>query len=322
MVAVLHPGQFSTDVPSNCDDHDLVEQSDDIATSSSYVRIVAREAMLMTPILDGLGPLTSRKPLPAIYEHILKCDQDMRLLVQQIPSFLLRDVELQEPEASLTVPWIHTARRTLAISAADKIIMMHRPVLFYAFMNPAFSKTRETCTAAAKTILREHEQAATDGTLSIWTQSAFCITAAMVLGLDLLHRVTHTDDQASEHRHQLARAADRLRARRCDVLAAKAARLIDVFLAVEEDLVIRVMRKRGGNIEGAQREAISDMIQSQEILARFLDFGTDLHVLDTVGPSPASMDSFDLAFNPTDATEDFEAWFQTVFAPIYPESID
>lgn len=303
-------------MPLNCDDHDLAEQSDEVATSSSYVRVVAREAMLMTPVLDGLGPLTARKPLPEIYEHILKCDQDMRLLVQSVPSFLIRDRDLGAPEGA---PWIQTARRTLAISAADKIIMMHRPVLFYSFSNPAFSATRTTCTAAAVTILREHEQAAADGTLSIWTQSAFCITAAMVLGLGLLYRDSHADEQASEHRQMLARAAIRLRARRCDILAAKAARLIDVFLAVEEDLVIRAMRKRGGSVAEAQREAVAEMIQSQEILTRFLDFGTDLHALDAVGPSPASIDSFDLASFPVDtATEDFEAWFQTVFAPVYP----
>ncbi len=201
------------------------------------MRIVAREAVLMTPVLDGLGPLASRKPLPAIYEHILKCDRNMRLLIQQVPPFLLRDAgPPRTPPGSPAPAWLHTARRTLAISAADKIIMIHRPVLFYSFANPAFANTRTTCTAAAMTILREHE--------------AGRLRPRHRVHLDPVGLLHHRRRSARARpappprprrpprppstRHALAKAADRLRARRLDVLAAKAARLIDVFLAVEE----------------------------------------------------------------------------------------
>jgi hypothetical protein len=140
----------------------------------------------------------------------------------------------------------------------------------------------------------------------------------MVLGLELLHRSSHTDEQANHYRTFLVKAAERLRRRRCDVLAAKGARLIDVFLSVEESLVIAMMRKRGGSIEDNQREAIYEIIQNQELLAKFLDFdNTGLQALDMVGPSPISMESFEANFPDIDSIEDFDEWFSTVFEPEY-----
>jgi hypothetical protein len=67
--------------------------------------------------MDGLGPLQSRKPLHEQYGHIIKIDQQMRQLVSRIPPFLLRD-NAKEAE---TRPWLDVARRSLAITAADKV---------------------------------------------------------------------------------------------------------------------------------------------------------------------------------------------------------
>lgn len=66
---------------------------------------------------EGLGPVTARKPLQQQYEHVLRMDQKMRDLVRQIPSFLLRE----DAALSSQVPWLSIARRSLAITAADKV---------------------------------------------------------------------------------------------------------------------------------------------------------------------------------------------------------
>ncbi|KAH8898033.1 hypothetical protein GQ53DRAFT_454101 [Thozetella sp. PMI_491] len=312
---LINRAQFSTPIHVNCDDCDMVEREEAVPTLSSYVRIVAREAVLMPPLLEGLGSVLSRRPIGEIYHHVLRSDQELRKLMRQIPGYLARDNTYLHQHS-----WLPAARRTLAISAADKIIMIHRPVLFYAFQNPAYSQSRTTCIAAATTILREHEQATIEQTVSTWTQSAFCITAIMVLGLELLHRASHTDDQANQYRDMLAKAAERLRGRRSDTLATRGAKLVDSFLGLEEDLVIRVMRKRGGSLEEKKIQIVHDVISNNELLARFLDadlakstFASPLPVLD---PSPF----FEPNFGELDldqGVEDFDIWFNEIFAPDY-----
>ncbi|EPE03043.1 c6 zinc finger domain containing protein [Ophiostoma piceae UAMH 11346] len=275
---IIHPLQYITPLPKNCADYDMVEQDPSVATNSSYVRMLGRTASLIPPLLDGLGPMDNRKPPLEAYKHILECDRMMRTNVAKIPEYLLRD---DGPAAAknASVPWLPLARRTLAISAAEKIIMIHRPVLFDSFQkqnSSAFKQTRTTCVAAAFTILREHEQAIAEQSVSIWTHSAFCITAAVVLGLELFHRTDHTDDTAHTHRQMMARAADRLRVRRCDAIAKRGALLIDTMLAAEEDLVLRMMRtartrKKGDETtEAHQQTIINEMIGSHEITARFM----------------------------------------------------
>ncbi|KAJ9156228.1 C6 zinc finger domain containing protein [Pleurostoma richardsiae] len=309
---VIHPLQFITPLPKNCSDDDMIERDSEVATNSSYVIMLARSAAQIPPLLDGLGPMGARKPIREIYDHVLYCDKEMRASVQRIPVFLLRGTD---PGSGNALPWLPLARRTLAISAAEKIIMIHRPVLFHSFQSPAFSKTRTTCVAAAITILREHEQATAENALSIWTHSAFCVTGAVVLGLELFHRTDHTDDTAHRYRQMMISAAERLRKRRCDAIAQRGAILIDTMLAAEEDLVLRLMRtsRQGGSVESRQRQVINDMIGSHEILTKFLASNTE-----KVGSSPAeqhvSLDDIQATMEMY-TTPDFDSWFNEVFAP-------
>ncbi|KAL1887495.1 hypothetical protein Sste5346_010194 [Sporothrix stenoceras] len=351
---VIHPSQYITPLPQNCNDDDMVARSSSVPTNSSYVRMLGRTASLIPPLLDGLGAMGARKPPAEAYQHILACDRVMRANVAQIPEFLLRD----DASSTSNVPWLALARRTLAISAAEKIIMIHRPVLFDSFQGgPAFRHTRTTCVAAATTILREHEQALAEQTLSIWTHSAFCVTAAVVLGLELFHRTDHTDDTAHNYRQTLARAADRLRHRRADAMAKRGAVLIDTLLAAEEDLVLRMMRttRSGDSTENHQKAIINDMLGRHEIMARFLarappkadgSVGTG-----SAGSTPVAIGSQTMDMSPQaqlpvlqnavvqngnnntnrdhngmnallttmdmDTSQDFESWFNNVFAPVY-----
>ncbi|KAL1303769.1 hypothetical protein AAFC00_007108 [Neodothiora populina] len=240
------PPYCSTDLPMNCDD-DLVPKDPSIPTVSSYCRVLSQLALLMPELAEGLGPVKQRKPLQQQYEHVLRMDQKMREMVRQIPSFMLREDATDQSRA----PWLSIARRSLAITAADKIIMIHRPFLFRAFQSPvntsSYNYTRKTCVAAAMTILREHAAIAASDDLSIWTHTAFCITAAVILCFEVSYRIaTSTNNGASPqygqasgegnddadietYRTAIQAARDRLLARREDVLASRGVTLIDVI---------------------------------------------------------------------------------------------
>ena len=180
------------------------------------------------------------------YSHVLRLDQEMRTLISSFPSCLLKNsTNLKAPHPKFTT-WLPTARRTLAISAADKIIMIHRPVMFRALRSPNFPETRATCLSAAVTILKEHEKQADEEleTLSIWTQTAFCTSAATVLGLELLYGPIHASSNAPEYRQLLSRTARRLRKCRVDTMASRCVSLIEVFLAADAEATNLAARDR------------------------------------------------------------------------------
>lgn len=257
----IHPQQYATGDPRNCDDGDrmnhttggrlLLEKADDLPTISSYNRVLATLARLVPELADGLGPLRARKSLQEQYEHILTMDRKMRQVVRSIPSYFLRE----EPALEAQVPWLGIARQSMAITAAEKIIMVHRPFLFRSFQAAAaamqkkdaksrqeaaaYQHTRRTCVSAAMTILREHRNITAAGEVSLWTHTAFCITAALLLSFEVLCTTagsTSSGDDDDEVQRQIfayhnaiqyARAY--LASRRHDVLAQRGVLLIDTL---------------------------------------------------------------------------------------------
>jgi hypothetical protein len=110
----INARHFSTRLPLNCNDKDLLEQDEYHLTTSTYSIIMARMSLCIPALLDGIyasEDLTSR------YEHIISVDRQMRKVVTKIPSAILRDVGTPETEPE----WLILARRTLAITAADKV---------------------------------------------------------------------------------------------------------------------------------------------------------------------------------------------------------
>ncbi|KAK7224732.1 hypothetical protein V2G26_012735 [Clonostachys chloroleuca] len=270
---MIHPWHYKTELPSNRNDDDMVIRDGNVATKSSYVRTLARIASLMPPLLDGLGPIRKRRPLSSIYKHILATDEALRHLVRTSPPFLLH----QSPHDDQSHVWLPLARKSLAITVADKIILIHRPVLLQSFQSSQFQRTRQTCVAAAMTILREHGALAGGVSVSIWTHSAFCVTAAMVVGLELLYRSNHTDAEAQNLRQAMLKTSARLRSRNCDVIAERGAVLIDTILATEEELVVKIMRTEfsTSTIRELQQDVIDGMIKSHQLMARFLVLSSD-----------------------------------------------
>ncbi|KAL3421608.1 serine carboxypeptidase [Phlyctema vagabunda] len=230
----INPSHISTILPTNCDDHDMKERKDSIPTISSYMRVLGRMATLIPPLLDHEGSLNGSMPRHEQYQYVIKMDHRMRELVSSIPAFLFGNYSVDEVE---WLPFLDIARHSLAITAAAKIIMVHRPFLLESFQNQKYAYTRRTCVSAAMTILREHQHITESDQISIWTHTAFCVTGAMVLGLELLYSQEEEQDQdgaiterMSRYRSLLIAAQKRLDDRQGDIMAQRGARLIDTIL--------------------------------------------------------------------------------------------
>ncbi|RAO73885.1 uncharacterized protein BHQ10_009897 [Talaromyces amestolkiae] len=144
---------------------------DDIPTTTNYMRHHYDVAALMPQVQDAI---VSSNTLYTRYEKVLEYDQQLRLLATVGLPYYLQNVPL-DPSWPCYVPW---ARRALAISTSHKVIMIHRKFLGMSFVNPMFSRTRRTCVAAARTIVKELKETETDGPV-LWIHHAFVVTAGV-----------------------------------------------------------------------------------------------------------------------------------------------
>ncbi|KAJ5806797.1 hypothetical protein N7474_010389 [Penicillium riverlandense] len=170
---LIHRRDFNTGKPRNCmDDDGMTPVPDNIPTPVTYHRFLYDIATLMPQLHDDLS---ASHTLYTKYEHVIQYDTQMRTLVSKhIPS-CLRNTTLQ-PSWPCYVPW---ARHCLTISSAHKIIMIHRKFLWSSFTNPAFTFTRKTCIAAAKTIIREQKQLVREDGPVLWIYHAFSVAASV-----------------------------------------------------------------------------------------------------------------------------------------------
>ncbi|KAJ9157219.1 Monooxygenase, FAD-binding [Pleurostoma richardsiae] len=222
----ISPAHVSTSVPLNADDHDLVEMPRHVPTVSSYMRVLCEMAEMMPDLLDGLGITNNQRSVSERYKHVLSMDRRMRETVRRFPPCFLK----QDPENEARLPWLHIARRSLAITAAEKIIMIHRPFLIRSYQVPRYDFTRRTCTAAARTILREHDALAQADDLCVWTHTPFCITAAVILCFEINSAGDGDESTVASHRAAVIATRQRLAHRKSDVLAQRGVALLDILL--------------------------------------------------------------------------------------------
>jgi hypothetical protein len=303
----ISPMHFSTGRPRNADDYDLEDKPINIPTISTYIRVLVNLAELMPGLVDGFGPMKARKPMRQQYEHILHIDQKMRAVVKNIPSFLLRPDKAKEDQ----ITWLGIARRSLAITAAEKIIMIHRPFLFRSFNDQTYHYTRRTCVAAAMTILREHEVIVREGDVSIWTHTAFAITAAVILCFEMNATAESQVEIAQSYRDAIHAARTRLAARTSDVLAQRGVALIDAIFTADTFMSNFGHRHK--------------MVDFAQILAKFSSFTrlnlgpdtpeTSLNRFSDVDPEDVIGAHFDQMQPAWDTAEDvdFDAWFSGTF---------
>lgn len=313
----ISPMHYSTGRPMNADERNLAELPPNTPTISTYVRVLVELAALMPGLADGLGPMNKRKPRREQYEHILQVDQKMRAIVNSIPPFLLRSDRAKEAQ----IPWLRIARRSLAITAAEKIIMIHRPFLFRSFQDPTYSHSRRTCVAAAMTILREHEAIVQEDDLSIWTHTAFAITAAVILCFEGNALVKDPGNAKVEiYRETIAAARDRLVARNCDVLAQRGVALIDAISIAEGSAYGASELNRGASID------FNRIFANFSTLSRLnLNVNADEMIFGKVlGDSPEGMpeiDADDMQVTWNQEEVDFDSWFNDVFNNLQTSSL-
>ncbi|KAK1518679.1 serine carboxypeptidase [Colletotrichum costaricense] len=296
----INPSHYSTSFPRNANDADLIDTSEDVLTVSTYTRVLGGIAQLMPELADGMGPLRAQKPAREQYAHVLRMDQKMREKVQSIPRFLLQKDELLEGQCA----WLGVARQSLAITAAEKIVMIHRPFLFLSFQSDSYIHTRRTCVAAAVTILREHKSIVESGEVSLWTHIAFSITAAIILSFEVIC------DQSKERDSRQEGYLDAIRDAREHLLG----RTTSDILAHRGVVLIDAIFSEVGGIESFSDQTLAarpDAINFEEIAARFK---TDWFILDSstagLGQFDVAEEHFAMSGNPS---EDFDDWFQQIF---------
>ncbi|KAJ5184730.1 hypothetical protein N7491_007401 [Penicillium cf. griseofulvum] len=172
---LIHRRDFNTQKPGNCTyDDGMPAMPDTVPTLVTYHRFLYDIAILMPQLQDDLS---ASHTLYTQYEHVIRYDTQMRTLVSQHVPPCLQNMPL-ESSWPRYIPW---ARHCLAISSAHKIIMIHRKFLWSSFTNPAFTFTRKTCIAAAKTIIREQKQVAEEDGPVLWIYHAFTVAASVSL---------------------------------------------------------------------------------------------------------------------------------------------
>lgn len=189
--------------------------------------------------------------------------------------------------------------------------MIHRPFLFLSFRSEKYLHTRRTCVAAATTILRYHENNTNLDNVSVWTHSAFFITAANVLGLELYH-MDAEDERVDTYRNILIRARNRLLQRRGDVLSQRSASLIDTVLRFEKQRAQSRQMQNAANFLDFQTHQFSyDALDFNQTMANFIamDQWVALEGIDL---------SSTLELEPVSslAIDDFEPWFSQAFGTI------
>lgn len=175
--------------------------------------------------------------------------------------------------------------------------MIHRSFLLKSFQSPAYLFTRQTCVSAAMTILREHEELAVAGQECppIWVHSAFCVTAVVVICLELLYcHASMAQQRKDQYVHLIRGARARLIASKYDTMARRGVYLVDAML--NDELYATATQDSS---EDATRHKFV------QILQRFIQLDQN---------EPPSMPA--LEFNDSvigEQFEDFDIWFSSHF---------
>ncbi|KAL3460882.1 hypothetical protein BJX64DRAFT_278174 [Aspergillus heterothallicus] len=208
-------------------DLDADETRTDPPSRAAYSHFFYKVAAVMSSLHDAMN---NTHTLYTRYEQVLKHDRRLRTLATQgLPRFL-QNTPIQ-PDWPCYVPW---ARRCLAISLSHKVIMIHRKFLALSFTNPVFIRTRRTCVAAARTIIKEQKEARSDGGPVLWIQQAFGVTASIILCLDLFHRPrTASDTEAAHHRQLINDGLEMLADGPSNMIAKRGVGLLEALLARE-----------------------------------------------------------------------------------------
>ena len=243
----LNPKFLTSEKPINCNDENLERQPQSAPTQTSYCNYRYEIAALMPKLLDES---LQCKTLFTTYEQVLEFDKKMRNLATTLmPAFLSTGAAVHADWPR----WIGWGRRSLAICASHKIIMIHRRFLGLSFTNSAFSFTRRTCVAAAKTILKEALSASDQDGPVLWIEQAFSVAAGIVLCLDIAHREPNQQD-LEYHTSLMERTITYLKSFVTNKMASRGA---DLLLALQKEVqegAFGGLSKRGREVTRTEAE--------------------------------------------------------------------
>jgi hypothetical protein len=235
---LINPLYSPSSQPLNCHDRDMMQLPDSVPTITSYCRLLTRIASIMPQLQDDL--MSCNTPYTK-YEQVIRWDKQMRVIsTSERPQFLLNTP--LDSSWPCYIPW---ARRSLAISSAHKIIMIHRSFLSESFTNAAFSFTRRTCLAASKTIIKEYKLSIDEEEPSLWIHQAFSVAASIILILDVLHR-NPSEREYGEHKQLVEVTVDILQQCQNSMIATRGVKLLSALLEEISGVVqtYNNMRKR------------------------------------------------------------------------------
>lgn len=308
----LNPNFIQSQRPTNCNDEDLEPRAESVPTQASYCNYRFEIATLMPRLLDASSQCNT---LFTRYEQVLKFDEKMRkLATASLPAFL----STNSPVEADWPAWIGWGRRSLAICASHKIIMIHRRFLGLSFTNTAFSFTRRTCVAAANTILKEALSAKDQDGPIIWIEQAFSVAAGIVLCLDIAHREPDQDD-LEHHAALMERTITYLRGFGASKIASRGAQLLSTLQREVQRGSFRRLGKR--HREDATLESVRptkqvrtspDMPNAPRVVALQTEGVATFNALDTSNLAPTvtawddSIDRYpiDISLGPQDLFDD------------------
>ncbi|KAJ2968442.1 hypothetical protein NQ176_g9179 [Zarea fungicola] len=219
---MIDPLQFTSCKPANRDFLTMELIDEGCPTYVSYTNYLFQISKLMAKHHEAV--LRSSTMLTK-YEHTIDYDHRLRALASKA---MPRYFDVGKPVDPDWPGWITWARRSLTVCFAHKMIMIHRHFLRKSFEVAAFSATRSTCLAAARTILKEAQTRDMDGP-TIWVDEAYCASAGAVLCVDMLHRPP-TDSQFQNHADLVRECISRLHRYSWGSIAARGARVLGFIL--------------------------------------------------------------------------------------------
>ncbi|KAL7419985.1 hypothetical protein Q5752_004948 [Cryptotrichosporon argae] len=180
----IHESQFDTPPPVHWTDDPLGPDGQVVQLSHDVPTIDSHTCQLLKLALQINRAYTSTAQLRAVpYDTLLEVDAEMQALREQVPAWM-RDERAPLPAGAPS--WLEWQRRAYIISAAHKVIVLHRPYLGRAFRGDArYTHSRVTCREHALNILQLFTSCALEEFRKTWTVLAHVVAACLVVLLDM-----------------------------------------------------------------------------------------------------------------------------------------
>lgn len=221
---------FTSLPPQHIDEETLLPISPHEPALVSFSKCAKEIAAIMPEHHDSLLTATT---LYQKYEQVLHYDARLKALATEgLPTYFSHNT----PIMPYWPGWVSWARRSLRITVAHKIIMIHRAFLGRSFSDATFGYTRRASLEAATIIIQEVSHFFDQGTgPAIWVDQAHMVAAGITLSLDTFHRQA-ADPKLEEHRQLVELAITMLGRFNTSMIAIRGVRLLSSLLTEQTRL--------------------------------------------------------------------------------------